>query len=80
MTTMHALFKAKVECKMTEKGIHASGRRLTQTQSKKSFNGDHGIYGLALLGLIASIVCAFFLNIPNPTRSAGTLAVGARSI
>jgi len=28
-----------------------------------SFAG--GLYGLALLGLIASFVCAFFLNIPN---------------
>jgi MFS transporter, ACS family, tartrate transporter len=43
-----------------------------------SFSG--GLYGLALLGLIASIVCAFFLHIPNPMRSTGTLAVGARSI
>jgi MFS transporter, ACS family, tartrate transporter len=42
-----------------------------------SFSG--GLYGLALLGLIASIVCAFFLHIPNPTRSAGTLAVGAHA-
>jgi ACS family tartrate transporter-like MFS transporter len=38
-----------------------------------SFSG--GLYGLALLGLIASFVCAFFLHIPNPTQSAGTLAV-----
>jgi ACS family tartrate transporter-like MFS transporter len=42
-----------------------------------SFSG--GLYGLALLGLIASIVCAFFLHIPNPTRSAETLAVGAHA-
>jgi MFS transporter, ACS family, tartrate transporter len=32
-----------------------------------------GLYGLALLGLIASFVCAFFLHIPNPTRSPGIL-------
>jgi len=29
-----------------------------------SFAG--GLYGLALLGLVASFVCAFFLHIPNP--------------
>jgi MFS transporter, ACS family, tartrate transporter len=40
-----------------------------------SYSG--GLYGLALLGLIAAFVCAFFLHIPNPTRSVGTLAVGA---
>jgi ACS family tartrate transporter-like MFS transporter len=40
-----------------------------------SFAG--GLYGLALLGLIASIVCAFFLHIPNPTVSARPLAAGA---
>ena len=32
-----------------------------------SFAG--GLYGLALLGLIASFVCAFFLHIPNPTAN-----------
>jgi ACS family tartrate transporter-like MFS transporter len=40
-----------------------------------SFAG--GLYGLALLGLIASIVCAFFLHIPNPTVSPRPLAVAA---
>jgi MFS transporter, ACS family, tartrate transporter len=42
-----------------------------------SFAG--GLYGLALLGLIASFVCAFFLHIPNPTVSARPLAVGAHA-
>jgi ACS family tartrate transporter-like MFS transporter len=32
-----------------------------------SFAG--GLYGLALLGFIAAFVCAFFLNIPNPTAT-----------
>jgi ACS family tartrate transporter-like MFS transporter len=32
-----------------------------------SFAG--GLYGLALLGFIAAFVCAFFLNIPNPTAA-----------
>jgi ACS family tartrate transporter-like MFS transporter len=40
-----------------------------------SFAG--GLYGLALLGLIASFVCAFFLHIPNPTVSPRPLAVAA---
>jgi ACS family tartrate transporter-like MFS transporter len=40
-----------------------------------SFAG--GLYGLALLGLIASIVCAFFLHIPNPTVLPRPLAAGA---
>jgi MFS transporter, ACS family, tartrate transporter len=33
-----------------------------------------GLYGLALLSLIAAIVCAFFLHIPQPEQ-AGTLTV-----
>ena len=33
-----------------------------------------GLYGLALLSLIAAIVCALFLHIPNPAQ-AGTLPV-----
>ena len=33
-----------------------------------SFAG--GLYGLALLSLISSLVCAFFLHIPDPTRAA----------
>jgi ACS family tartrate transporter-like MFS transporter len=33
-----------------------------------------GLYGLALLSLIAAIVCAFFLHIPQPEQ-AGTLPV-----
>jgi ACS family tartrate transporter-like MFS transporter len=32
-----------------------------------SFAG--GLYGLALLGFVAAFVCAFFLNIPNPTAT-----------
>jgi ACS family tartrate transporter-like MFS transporter len=36
-----------------------------------SFAG--GLYGLALLGLIASLVCAFFLDIPNPAARAREL-------
>ena len=40
-----------------------------------SFAG--GLYGLALLGLIASFVCAFFLHIPNPIVSPRPLAVAA---
>jgi MFS transporter, ACS family, tartrate transporter len=32
-----------------------------------SFAG--GLYGLGLLGFIAAFVCAFFLNIPNPTAA-----------
>src|ERR1700726_1544935 len=40
-----------------------------------SFAG--GLFGLALLGLIASFVCAFFLHIPNPTASPRPLAVAA---
>jgi MFS transporter, ACS family, tartrate transporter len=40
-----------------------------------SFAG--GLYGLALLGLVASLVCAFFLHIPDPTRGQAG-AAGAR--
>ena len=42
----------------------------------KDFTGSYagGLYGLALLGLIAAIVCALFLHIPNRMPSA---AVGA---
>ena len=42
----------------------------------KDFTGGYagGLYGLALLGLIAAIVCALFLHIPNRMPSA---AVGA---
>ncbi|MBN9564077.1 MAG: MFS transporter [Alphaproteobacteria bacterium] len=32
-----------------------------------------GLYGLALLGLIASFVCAFFLHIPDPASRVGRL-------
>ena len=42
-----------------------------------SFAG--GLYGLALLGLLAAIVCAFFLHIPDRTRAATTSALGARA-
>ena len=41
-----------------------------------SFSG--GLYGLAFLCLISSIVCAFFLHIPNPVRTP-TEAVGAEA-
>ena len=44
-----------------------------------SFAG--GLYGLALLGLVASLVCAFFLHIPDPTRgqtAAGGVRIGAQ--
>ncbi|MEI7711773.1 MAG: MFS transporter [Rhodospirillales bacterium] len=38
----------------------------------KDYTGSfqYGLFGLALLGLIAAITCALFLNIPNPTREA----------
>ena len=41
-----------------------------------SFSG--GLYGLALLGAVASIVCAFFLHIPNVVKDA-PLAAGAQA-
>ena len=31
---------------------------------------EYGLYGLALLGAIASIVCAFFLNIRDAVKEA----------
>jgi len=31
---------------------------------------EYGLYGLALLGAIASIICAFFLHIPNVAKDA----------
>ena len=41
-----------------------------------------GLFGLALLSLIAALVCAFFLHIPDPTRAdrteMATPPVGAR--
>lgn len=40
-----------------------------------SFAG--GLFGLALLGLIAALVCAFFLHIPNPALSAAERASAA---
>ena len=38
----------------------------------KDYTGSfqYGLFGLALLGLIAAVTCALFLNIPNPTREA----------
>jgi len=42
-----------------------------------SFAG--GLYGLALLGMIASIVCAFFLHIPNPVAVVRPQAAGAQA-
>jgi ACS family tartrate transporter-like MFS transporter len=42
-----------------------------------SFAG--GLYGLALLGLVASLVCAFFLHIPDPTRGQAAGGVPIRA-
>ena len=38
----------------------------------KDLTGSYagGLYGLALLGLVASLVCAFFLHIPSHSSSA----------
>jgi ACS family tartrate transporter-like MFS transporter len=36
-----------------------------------------GLFGLALLSLVAALVCAFFLHIPNPTLSAAERAAAA---
>jgi len=38
----------------------------------KDWTGSYsgGLYGLALLGLISSLVCALFLHIPHPERAA----------
>jgi MFS family permease len=38
-----------------------------------------GLYGLALLSLIAAIVCAFFLHIPHPDVQAEPSVAGARA-
>jgi ACS family tartrate transporter-like MFS transporter len=38
-----------------------------------------GLYGLALLGLIASFVCAFFLHIPDPTSRPRGLVPSAQT-
>ena len=35
-----------------------------------------GLYGLALMGLIAAVVAAFFLNIPNAAAGAAKPAAG----
>jgi ACS family tartrate transporter-like MFS transporter len=45
----------------------------------KDMTGSYagGLYGLALLGLIAAIVCAAFLHIPNRLPSSEAEAVGA---
>jgi ACS family tartrate transporter-like MFS transporter len=42
----------------------------------KDLTGNYagGLYGLALLGLIAAIVCALFLYIPNRLPSAAIAA------
>ena len=37
-----------------------------------SFAG--GLFGLALLSLIAALVCAFFLHIPNPAAQSMRMA------
>ena len=36
-----------------------------------------GLFGLALLSLVAAVVCAFFLHIPNPTLSAAQRGAAA---
>jgi ACS family tartrate transporter-like MFS transporter len=38
-----------------------------------------GLYGLALLSLIAALVCAFFLHIPDHAAEAEATAAGARA-
>ena len=45
----------------------------------KDWTGSYagGLYGLALFGLVAAIVCAFFLHIPRRTSSAAAPPVGA---
>jgi len=45
----------------------------------KDLTGSYagGLYGLALLGLVAAIVCAFFLHIPGRTASATAPPIGA---
>jgi MFS transporter, ACS family, tartrate transporter len=42
----------------------------------KDYTGsyEYGLYGLALLGLIASITCWLFLHIPNPARDVAAAA------
>ena len=42
----------------------------------KDWTGNYagGLYGLALLGLVAAIVCALFLHIPNRLPSAAIAA------
>src|SRR6201994_1347670 len=49
----------------------------------KDLTGSYagGLYGLALLGLIAAIVCALFLKIPNAAANVGSLpAAGGRVV
>jgi ACS family tartrate transporter-like MFS transporter len=45
----------------------------------KDLTGSYagGLYGLALLGLVAAIVCALFLHIPSHTSSAAAPPIGA---
>jgi ACS family tartrate transporter-like MFS transporter len=45
----------------------------------KDLTGSYagGLYGLALLGLVAAIVCALFLHIPSSTSSAAAPPIGA---
>jgi MFS transporter, ACS family, tartrate transporter len=40
----------------------------------KDFTGSYsgGLYGLAALCVISAIVCALFLDIPNPSAAQGT--------
>src|SRR3974377_2636015 len=42
-------------------------------------NFSGGLYGLALLSLIAAIVCAFFLHIPQPEQAATGPVAEARA-
>ena len=42
-----------------------------------SFSG--GLYGLALVSLIAAFVCAFFLHIPNRALPVARPAIGAHA-
>jgi ACS family tartrate transporter-like MFS transporter len=39
-----------------------------------------GLYGLALLGIIAAVVCALFLNIPNAAAKADELAASGSAL
>ena len=51
-----------------------------RAQRRRDLTGNFagGLYGLALLSLIAAIVCAFFLHIPHP-EEAGSRGWPART-